>query len=91
MSRTTTIWRITITALMSALIFVLTVFLRIPTPVGGYVHLGDVGITFAALAFGPGLLGCRGLGTALADISGGYAQFAFFSFLVHGVQGWRWG
>jgi uncharacterized membrane protein len=88
MPRTTTIWRITITALMSALIFVLTVFLRIPTPVGGYVHLGDVGITFAALAFGPWIAAAAGgLGTALADISGGYAQFAFFSFLVHGFQG----
>ena len=46
--------RITLTALMAALIFVLTTVPRIPVPAtGGYVHLGDAGIAFAAAAFGP--------------------------------------
>lgn len=88
MSQSVTVRRITVTALMSALIFVLTVLPRIPTPIGGYVHLGDVGIMFSALAFGPWVATVAGgIGTALADIGGGYAQFAFFSFLVHGAQG----
>ncbi len=88
MPKSVDIRRITITALMAALIFVLTALPRIPTPIGGYVHLGDVGITFAALAFGPwvGML-AGGLGTALADIAGGYAQFALASLLTHGLQG----
>jgi len=88
MSRLMTIRRITVIALMSALIFVLTVLPRIPTPVGGYIHLGDVAITFSALAFGPWVAAVAGgIGTALADIGAGYAQFALFSFLVHGLQG----
>jgi uncharacterized membrane protein len=83
--------RITLTALMAALIFVLTLLPRVPVAVG-YVHLGDVGITFSALAFGP-LVGAvsGGLGTALADVAGGYVQFALISFVVHGLQGWVMG
>ncbi len=88
MNRGMDIRRITLTALMGALIFVLTAVPRIPTPIGGYVHLGDVGITFAALAFGPWVaMIAGGLGTALADVAGGYAQFALPSLLTHGVQG----
>lgn len=83
------IQRITLTALLAALIFVLTRFLQIPIPATqGYIHLGDAGITFAAFAFGPWVaLLAGGLGTALADLSSGYAQWAIFSLLVHGAQG----
>jgi uncharacterized membrane protein len=80
--------RITLTALMAALIFVLTYFPVIPLGPGGFVHLGDVGITFAAAAFGPWVaMVAGGLGTALADVALGYPQWALFSFLVHGLQG----
>ncbi len=92
MNRPFDIRRMTLAALMAALIFVLTVLPRIPTPVGGYIHLGDVGITFAALAFGPWVAALAGgMGTALADLSAGYAQFALASLLVHGLQGWLMG
>ena len=80
---------VSITAVMTAVIFVLTRMVQIPTPVGGYVHLGDAAIFFASFAFGPWVGAVAGgLGTALADITSGYAQWAFFSFLVHGLQGW---
>jgi len=80
--------RITLTALMAALIFVLTTVPRIPVPAtGGYVHLGDAGIAFAAVAFGPWVaMAAGGLGTALADLLG-FPQWAIFSLLVHGLQG----
>ena len=80
--------RITLTALMAALIFVLTTVPRIPVPAtGGYVHLGDAGIAFAAAAFGPWVaMAAGGLGTALADLLG-FPQWAIFSLLVHGLQG----
>jgi uncharacterized membrane protein len=74
---------------MTAVIYVLTRMVQIPTPIGGYVHLGDAAIFFASFAFGPWVGGIAGgLGTALADITSGYAQWALFSFLVHGLQGW---
>ncbi len=88
MNKPINIRRITLTALMAALIFVLTYIPVIPLGPGGFVHLGDVGITFAAAAFGPWVaMVAGGLGTAFADIALGYAQWAVFSFIVHGVQG----
>ena len=79
---------IAVTAVMAAVVFVVTGMVRVPTPVLGYVHLGDAPIFFAAFAFGPWVGAIAGaLGTALADMSGGYAQWAPFSFLVHGLQG----
>ncbi|MEA3308073.1 MAG: ECF transporter S component [Chloroflexota bacterium] len=92
MSKTIDIRRITLTALMSALIFVLTRTQLSVTPTGGYIHLGDAGIIFASLAFGPWVgMVAGGLGTALADITSGYAQWTIFSLGVHGAQGWAVG
>jgi uncharacterized membrane protein len=86
--RQVNIRRITLTALMAALVFVLTTVPRIPVPAtGGYVHLGDAGITFAAAAFGPWVAAVAGgLGTGLADLVG-FPQWAVFSLIVHGLQG----
>lgn len=78
-----------LTAVMTAVVFVLTSLVRVPTPARGYIHLGDSAIFFSAFAFGPLVGGIAGgLGTALADISGGYPQWAIFSLLIHGAQGW---
>ncbi len=88
MSREVDIGRMALIALMGALIFVLTVVVRIPIPAtNGYVHLGDAAITFTAYAFGPWVaLFAGGMGTAMADMLG-YPQWAVFSLLIHGAQG----
>jgi uncharacterized membrane protein len=77
------------TAIMTAVVFVLTRVIQVPTPVVGYIHLGEVGIFFSALAFGP-LVGAvaGGVGTALADLTSPYAQWAIYSLIVHGLEGW---
>jgi len=81
-----------VTAVMTAIVFALTQIKLLPTPDGGYVHLGDAGIFFSAFAFGPWIgAAIGGLGTALADITSGYAQWAIFSFLIHGAQGYAVG
>ncbi len=83
---------LTTTALMAALILVLTRAVQIATPGKGYIHLGDSGVTFTALAFGPLVGGVAGaVGTALADLTSGYPAWAPFSFLIHGLQGWAIG
>ena len=76
-------------AIMTALVMALTMLVQIPTPIGGFVHLGDVAIYFVALAFGPivGLI-AGGLGTAFADLALGYAAFAPLTLVVHGLQGY---
>jgi len=80
---------VAVTAVMTATVFVLTWIVKIPTPGKGYVHLGDAAVFFAALALGPWVGGIAGgLGTGLADIAGGWGQWAVFSFVIHGFQGW---
>jgi uncharacterized membrane protein len=80
---------LSVTAIMTAIVFVLTRVVQVPTPVVGYIHLGDVGIFFSAFAFGPWVGAVAGgLGTALADLTSPYAQWAIFSLLIHGAQGW---
>jgi uncharacterized membrane protein len=79
---------VALTALLIALTAVFTLLVRVPTPARGYVNLSDVAITFAALAFGPWVgMVSGGLGTALADLLGGYAPFAPLSLVAHGLQG----
>jgi uncharacterized membrane protein len=79
---------------MTAIVFVLTRMVQVPTPARGYIHLGDAGVFFSAFAFGPWIgAAAGGLGTGLADLTSGYPQWAFFSLLIHGLQGWvvGWG
>lgn len=80
---------IAINALMIALTTVFTLLVRVPVPAtGGYINLSDVAIMFAGLTFGPftGLL-AGGIGAGLADVLGGYAQFAPLTLVAHGVEG----
>ena len=81
--------RIAAVAVLAAATAVLTLLPRIPIPgTTGYVHLGDAAVVFSGLVFGPfTALLAGGLGTAAADLAGGYAQWAPISFLVHGLQG----
>jgi uncharacterized membrane protein len=77
-------------AILTAVTIVFTLAVRIPfAPTRGYFTLADVGVYFAGFAFGP-VIGfiVGGLGTGLADILGGYAHFAIWSFLIHGFQGY---
>jgi uncharacterized membrane protein len=79
---------IALVALLIALTTVFTLLVRIPTPARGYVNLSDVAVTFSALLFGPWVGAIAGgVGTALADLFGGYAFFAPLSLVAHGVEG----
>jgi uncharacterized membrane protein len=80
---------VAVTAVMTAIVFVLTRVVQVPTPAKGYVHLGDAGVFFSAFAFGPWVGGVAGgLGTALSDVTSGYPQWAIFTLLIHGIEGW---
>jgi len=79
----------TVAAVMAAVTTVFTLAVRIPVAAsGGYFNLSDVAIFFTALSFGPwvGFI-AGGLGTGLADILGGYPEFAILSFMAHGLEG----
>ncbi len=79
-------------AMLAFMIAVVTAFTRvvqIPFPsTAGYLHLGDVAIFFASFAFGPWVGAIAGgVGTALADLSSGYGNYAPISLLAHGLEG----
>lgn len=76
-------------ALFSALVTVATLVIRIPIPITkGYFNLGDTVIFIAAALLGPiyGLV-AGGVGSALADVIGGYAHFAPWTLVIKGIEG----
>lgn len=80
--------RIALMAVLTAVVVVFTLMVRVPTPIKGYISLCDVVIVFSAYLFGPWVAAIAGgLGTGIADLIGGYAQWAPLSFVIHGLQG----
>ena len=81
-------FKIVMTALMMCLIMVATMFIRIPIPgTQGYVHLGDAMIFLSVLILGwkYGALAAA-FGSMLADIIGGFAMWAPWSFAIKGIM-----
>lgn len=79
--------KVAVVAVLTAVVVVFTLVIRIPTT-KGYLNLCDVAICFIAFTFGPvSAFLAAGLGTAIADLISGYAQWAPISFIVHGIEG----
>ena len=81
-----TIRQLTLTALLSALTFVLTAFVRIPLSIG-YFNLGDIIILFTAIFVHP-IIGVfvGAIGASLADLVGGYFFFIPFTIVAKGLE-----
>ena len=82
------IYRIVLTALGMALVFIATMFIKIPNALDGYFNLGDGFILLFASFLNPFesfLIG--GLGSGLADVAGGYAYYFIFTFIIKGLEG----
>ena len=80
---------IALVAVFSALTAILTGMtgLMLPTPTGGYTHIGDTAIYVAALIFGAKVGGLVGvIGPVAADLLVGYPRW-FVTVLAHGAQG----
>lgn len=75
------------TALFAALCCVGTAVIAIPLP-NGYFNVGDVFVLLSAWCLGP-LYGslAAGLGSALADIVGGFAIYAPATFFIKALDG----
>lgn len=73
-------------ALMIAIICLVTMTMKVPTVIG-YTHLGDGFVFVAAVVFGKrrGAIAAA-LGMTLADILGGYAIWAPFTFVIKAVM-----
>lgn len=79
--------KIVMIALFAALACVATMSIRIPTPgTGGYIHPGDAIVILAGVILGPGWgLLAAGLGSALADLIGGYFVYVPITFVIKGA------
>lgn len=81
---------VTITAVMTALVFVVTYFLSTPIPnLGGQAvfDAGDIAIFISSLTFGPIVGGISGgVGSALSDATYG-SYYAPFTLVVKGLEG----
>jgi len=77
--------KIVMAALMAALICVATMIIKIPSPLKGYLNLGDCVVLLAGWVLSPayGFL-AAGLGSALADLFSGYVIYAPATFIIKG-------
>ena len=79
--------KIVMAALMAALACVATMIIKVPSPLKGYLNLGDCVILTAGWMLSPiyGFL-AAGLGSALADLFSGYVVYAPATFLIKGCM-----
>lgn len=79
--------KIVISSLFAALICVATMLIKIPSPLKGYINLGDGIVLLAAwiLPLPYGLV-AAGLGSALADLFSGYAVYAPATFIIKALM-----
>lgn len=83
----TTTQRIVISSLFASLICVATMLIKIPSPLKGYINLGDGFVLLAAwiLPLPYGLI-AAGLGSALADLFSGYVVYAPATFVIKALM-----
>ena len=80
---------------LTVVVALITLFIRIPLPSRGYFNLGDVAVVFAGLVMGSLArkkkfwwgAGAGGIGSALADIIGGFGMFAPITLVAKGLEG----
>lgn len=79
--------KITFTALLAALCYVATVIIQIPSPMQGYLNLGDCFVLLSGWLLGPiyGGLGA-GIGSMLGDLLTGYGIYAPATFLIKALM-----
>lgn len=74
-------------AMLTAIVCIATMVIKIPTPLKGYLNLGDCAVLLSGWILPPayGFL-AAGTGSAFADIFSGYALYAPATFIIKGVM-----
>lgn len=68
--------KLVMSALLAALVFVATMVIRIPSPTGGYVNLGDCFVLLSGWLLGPWYgAAAAGIGAMLTDLLAGYTYY----------------
>ena len=75
--------KMVLAALFAALCTVMTMVIQVPSPMQGYVNLGDCAVLLAAWVLGPVYGGAAaGIGSMLADLLLSYAHYAPGTFAI---------
>lgn len=79
--------KIVTAAMLAALACVATMIIKVPSPLKGYLNLGDCVVLLAGWLLSPvyGFL-AAGIGSALADIFSGYVTYAPATFIIKGLM-----
>lgn len=73
--------------MLAALACVATMIIKIPSPLKGYINLGDCIVLLCGWILPPGYgFLAAGVGSALADIFSGYAVYAPATFAIKGLM-----
>ena len=79
--------KLVVSALMAALTYVATMVIRIPSPMNGYVNLGDCFVLLSGWLLGPWYGGAAaGIGSMLTDLLSGYGYYAPGTFIIKGLD-----
>ncbi len=76
--------------LLTAIVTACTLVIRIPIPgTGGYLNFGDIAVVFCGLFLGrtKGAV-AAGVGSAVADLIGGFYVFAIITLIAKGCEGY---
>lgn len=81
------VYKLSVTALLTALTCVATMVIKVPTPTQGYVNLGDVIVLLCGWLLGPGYgFFAAGVGSALTDLLGGYMAYVPGTLVIKGLM-----
>lgn len=79
--------KIAIASMLAALVCVATMIIKIPSPLKGYINLGDCVVLLSGWLLPPGYsFLTAGIGSALADVFSGYAVYAPITFAIKGLM-----
>jgi len=78
--------KIVASALLAALVCVATMIIKIPSPLKGYINLGDSAVLLSGWVLSPwyGFFAAA-IGSALADVFSGYVMYAPATFVIKGI------
>ncbi len=79
--------KIVTASMLAALCCVATMIIKIPSPLKGYINLGDCVVLLSGWLLSPiyGFM-AAGIGSALADVLSGYVLYAPASFAIKGIM-----
>ena len=79
--------KIVLSAMLAALCCVATMIIKIPSPLKGYLNLGDCVVLLCGWILPPAYgFFAAGLGSALADVFAGYFVYAPATFVIKGIM-----